>query len=59
MIDKNSTKYDLAKSPEDGCYVYGLFLDGARWDLERNILAEPFSKQLHCEMPYIWLIPNE
>ena len=59
MINKKDKKFDLTKPPQDGCYVYGLFLDGARWDSENMILNEPFPKVLNCEMPHIWLIPKE
>ena len=28
----DSTKYDMNKAAPDGAYIYGLFLEGARWD---------------------------
>ena len=59
MIPKEQAEVDLTKAPDDGCYVYGLYLDSARWDPIKNILAEPLPKQLYCEMPYIWLLPTE
>jgi hypothetical protein len=28
----NPESYDLSKSPEDGCYTYGFFIEGASWN---------------------------
>jgi dynein heavy chain len=35
---------DHEKRPEDGVYIYGMFLEGARWDNEHMMLAESFDK---------------
>ena len=32
------TKFD--RPPEDGIYVYGLFIEGARWDYKEGMLDE-------------------
>ncbi len=32
VIPKNSKENDVHKPPADGCYIHGLFFDGARWD---------------------------
>eukprot|EP00928_Gymnodinium_smaydae_P017340 TRINITY_DN16627_c1_g2_i1.p1 TRINITY_DN16627_c1_g2~~TRINITY_DN16627_c1_g2_i1.p1 ORF type:complete len:2315 (-),score=450.26 TRINITY_DN16627_c1_g2_i1:520-6690(-) len=42
-----------------GCYVYGLFMDGARWDGEEDVIAESLPKVLFSVMPHIHLIPCE
>jgi dynein heavy chain len=49
---------DLTKSPEDGCYIRGLFVEGARWDSDLASLAESIPKTLYTDMPALWLIPT-
>ncbi len=48
---------ELAERPENGCYIRGLFLEGARWDSDTFVLAESRPKELYTDMPVMWLIP--
>jgi dynein heavy chain len=43
----------------DGCYVRGLFLEGATWDAQRGCLTRQPPKQLACELPLLKLVPIE
>mmetsp|Transcript_4229 Transcript_4229/g.630 ORF Transcript_4229/g.630 Transcript_4229/m.630 type:complete len:206 (+) Transcript_4229:248-865(+) len=47
------------KSPEDGCYVFGLYFDGAKWDYQSKTITESTPKILYSEIPYIWLKPTQ
>jgi dynein heavy chain len=44
-------------SPEDGCLINGLFIEGARWDSEKGSIEEAELKVLSYAMPTIWLKP--
>ena len=49
---------ELTVRPENGCYIRGLFVEGARWDMETFELAESRPKELYTDMPVMWLIPT-
>lgn len=54
MLPLNETE---PAQPESGCNVYGLFMDGARWDDADGVIAESFPKVLFVGLPFIYLLP--
>nr|XP_055037339.1 dynein axonemal heavy chain 3 isoform X1 [Misgurnus anguillicaudatus]XP_055037340.1 dynein axonemal heavy chain 3 isoform X1 [Misgurnus anguillicaudatus] len=56
-VCKQETHMD--KKPDDGAYVRGFFLEGARWDREQMVISESVPKVLFDPLPVIWLKPGE
>lgn len=46
----------MNSNPSDGVYVNGIFIDGAKWDRNRGVLAEQSPKVLIEGMPAIHLL---
>lgn len=49
---------DIDEKPDTGCYINGLFIEGARWDNDAVRLTESRAKELYTEMAAIWFIPT-
>lgn len=40
IVISDENKYDLTKEPEDGVYINGLYLEGARWCDQKEAIEE-------------------
>ncbi|XP_008430693.1 dynein heavy chain 11, axonemal isoform X2 [Poecilia reticulata] len=54
-------KEDFGHPPREGAYIHGLFMEGARWDIESGIISEAFLGELTPAMPvlYVRAVPAE
>lgn len=50
---------DVTEKPEAGCLIYGMYLEGCKWDDETHVLADSDPKRLFVEMPMVHLLPVE
>ncbi|XP_037924668.1 dynein beta chain, ciliary isoform X3 [Hermetia illucens] len=46
-------KEDFTTAPREGAYVHGIFMEGARWDVQQGIIMESRLKELYPSMPVI------
>lgn len=48
---------DVKKAPKDGVYVYGMYMEGARFDRSEMRIDESYNGKLFDPMPCLWLKP--
>lgn len=56
MLD-DITHHDVKNRPDDGCYIYGMFLEGAKWNPQSHMIEDPMPKELYSDLPLMHLIP--
>lgn len=47
----------ISEKPVDGCYVKGLFLEGAKWNYNTHMLDDPKNRELYSEVPMLHFLP--
>ena len=57
-IQDDRTFKDIKEKPEDGCYIYGMYLEGCKWDSHSHQLEESDPKKLFTDIPLILLLPQ-
>jgi dynein heavy chain len=48
---------NVRERPADGCYVYGMYLEGARWDYKTHKLDHSKNRELYTDVPLIQMVP--
>nr|XP_028567040.1 dynein heavy chain 10, axonemal isoform X2 [Podarcis muralis] len=59
QVTKYRTADEVTERPGQGCFVSGLYLEGADWDLENSCLIKSKPKVLVVDLPILKIIPIE
>jgi len=57
MDDILDPKRELTAAPEDGVFIYGLYIEGARWGLQTHRVEDSQPKTLFTDLPAFWFLP--
>ncbi|MED6232426.1 Dynein heavy chain 10, axonemal, partial [Ataeniobius toweri] len=58
-VTRYRSEDEITERPRQGCFVSGLFLEGADWDMENSCLMKSKPKALVVELPVLRVIPVE
>jgi dynein heavy chain len=58
-VTRYMTPEDLNERAHSGCFVRGLYLEGAGWDMQQGCLQKSQPKMLIKELPILKIIPIE
>lgn len=50
---ESTNKDDFTVQAEEGCYVYGLYCDGFRFDLEKMTMEDQNPSEMYTDAPII------
>merc|ERR1711871_1244734 len=61
IVDVTKTMDPMAQEGpvDDGALVHGLFMEGARWNMEEGVIADSFLKDLHPVMPLLHIFSQQ
>ena len=54
-VSKKMNREDFSAPPREGAYIHGLFMEGARWDIQSGLLQEARLKELTPSVPVIFI----
>lgn len=57
LFDFQINQEDNPPPPEDGINVYGLYIEGCKWNYDKRVLDESDMKILYTKCPMIWFKP--
>eukprot|EP00326_Haptolina_ericina_P033955 CAMPEP_0181237030 /NCGR_PEP_ID=MMETSP1096-20121128/38526_1 /TAXON_ID=156174 ORGANISM="Chrysochromulina ericina, Strain CCMP281" /NCGR_SAMPLE_ID=MMETSP1096 /ASSEMBLY_ACC=CAM_ASM_000453 /LENGTH=717 /DNA_ID=CAMNT_0023332319 /DNA_START=18 /DNA_END=2171 /DNA_ORIENTATION=+ len=46
----------VSGQPDEGTYVHGLYMEGARWDKTNNVITDSLPKELHPSIPVLHIM---
>merc|ERR1711871_224283 len=52
-VTKKMSRDEIEGGSRDGAYIDGLYMEGARWDMQSGTLEDAFMKELYPKMPVI------
>ena len=55
----DDTHEQITQGAADGIFIYGLFLEGARWEEDDKNLAEQYPGEMYSIMPVIHFLPTD
>ncbi|NXI28879.1 DYH9 protein, partial [Sterrhoptilus dennistouni] len=55
------SREDFASAPREGAYIHGLFMEGARWDVQAGTITDARLKELTPAMPVLFIkaVPDD